>query len=179
MKNSNILKITHIDYSILALVRQTPMSGYGIRMVFQKTALGNYSGSPGTIYPALKRLEKIGVIEKKKHSNPKKQFLFAITKTGIEVLKKWLMRPISAQDVTKNLTIIILRFAFMDGSLTQRQKRNFLVSFRIAVKNYIVALEEYYVKESKRMPLSGRQAFEYGIESYKTTLKWIQKTISS
>ena len=37
------------------------MSGYDLRKVFEETALGNYSSSPGAIYPALSRLEQQGI----------------------------------------------------------------------------------------------------------------------
>jgi DNA-binding PadR family transcriptional regulator len=179
MKESTISKITPLDYSILGLVSQNRMSGYAIRMVFQKTALGNYSSSPGTIYPALKRLEKLRLLQRQRHPNPKKQFVFAITASGMKAVKNWLRLPINAEDVAKEQPVILLRFAFMDGAVTAKQKMKFLRSWRGAVTKYIEALEDYHARESNRLPLSGRQAFEHGIESYKTTLKWIDKTIST
>ena len=52
-------KITTLDYIILALLFGEEQSGYRLRKSFEESALGNFGGdSPGTIYPALKRLEK-------------------------------------------------------------------------------------------------------------------------
>ena len=48
---------TALEYALLGLLHQQPQSGYDLRKVFETTALGNYSGSPGAIYPALRRLE--------------------------------------------------------------------------------------------------------------------------
>jgi len=55
---------TTLDYIILGLVQKEPLTGYRIRKVFEDTALGNFGGSPGAIYPALKRLAKYKLILK-------------------------------------------------------------------------------------------------------------------
>jgi DNA-binding PadR family transcriptional regulator len=173
-------KVTDLDYSILGLVKQNPLSGYRIRMIFETTALGNFSSSPGTIYPALKRLVKIGLIEKKVQSKTKSQEIFYITKKGVSALTKWILKPIVKNDITKRIEMILLRIAFMDtlNIKTKERKLKFLESFQVSVQNYIVELKDYYSKESSNMPMSGRLAFEHGIESYQLTLKWVQKIIS-
>jgi len=58
MKNENEIKHTLLDYAILGLIQDHALSGYAIRKMFEETALGHYSSSPGTIYPALNRLQK-------------------------------------------------------------------------------------------------------------------------
>lgn len=178
MQTKNIYRITHIDYSILGLLRQNSMSGYAIRMIFEKTALGNFSSSPGTIYPALKKLEGLQLIEKKKYAPTEKQAPYTITTKGINSLNEWLMQLVTKEEVAKNLNIILLRFAFMDVSANREIKKKFLESFKEAVSSYSKELEEYHSKESMNMPLSGRLVFEHGIESYKATYRWIQKVIT-
>jgi DNA-binding PadR family transcriptional regulator len=64
MKKARTPKITSLDYAILGLMYQKPSSGYGIRMQFETTAIGNYSSSPGAVYPALDRLQKLGLVIK-------------------------------------------------------------------------------------------------------------------
>ena len=46
-----------LGYALLRLLYQKSRSGYDLRKVFAETAMGNYSSSPGAIYPALQRLE--------------------------------------------------------------------------------------------------------------------------
>ncbi len=172
------LKVTDLDYSILGLLNQNPLSGYRIRMIFSTTALGNFSSSPGTIYPALTRLVKIGLIEKKKQSKTKNQEIFYITKKGISALTEWILKPIIKNDITKRIEMVLLRIAFMDALNIKERKQKFLESFKVSIQNYIFELKDYYSKESSNMPMSGRLAFEHGIESYQLTLKWVQKVIS-
>ena len=59
-------KTTLLDYAILGLIHEKAQTGYQIRKIFAETAMGNYSSSPGTIYPALNRLQKMDLVEKVK-----------------------------------------------------------------------------------------------------------------
>ena len=152
------------------------MTGYGIRKIFETTALGNYSSSPGTIYPALKRLQKLGMAEKLESKDDGKSKFF-ITPLGEQLFKSWLIQPLSLTDVEKKLDEVILRFGFMDSLSNQREKVLFLETLGDLLTDYCVQLEDYHKKEYDNLPLHGRLAFEHGIASYKTTLKWCNNTL--
>jgi DNA-binding PadR family transcriptional regulator len=171
-----IIKATSLDFAILGMITHEPLSGYGIRKVFETTAMGNYSNSPGTIYPALKRMQKFELIEnyETKEDGKKK---FHITKKGEDLLKEWLIRPLKMNDVERKLEEVFLRFAFMDIVPEKESKISFLESFRDLLKRYLKQLQDYHKAETKNLPLHGRLSFEYGIESYKTALKWCNKTL--
>ena len=174
MKN---IKPTLLDYAILGLIQNQPLSGYAIRKLFEETALGNYSSSPGTIYPALNRLQKFDLVEKQAQGNNGKT-CFQITKKGILMLKNWFLKPIEKIDVEKKTNELLLRFGFMEDLLNKNQRINFLTSFRNILNSCTKELQEFYNKESSKMPLHGRLAFQYGIDANKTTLKWCKKAIS-
>src|ERR1700675_3621423 len=57
MANSSTLEM-----ALLGLLGQKPQSGYDLRKTFATTAMRHYSDSPGSIYPALRRLESRGLI---------------------------------------------------------------------------------------------------------------------
>jgi DNA-binding PadR family transcriptional regulator len=171
--------ITRLDYCILGLLSAEPMSGYSIRMAFEKTPIGNFSSSPGAIYPALRRLEKLRLVERKKN-NDKRGRLFALTNKGFDAIYKWILLPVTREDVSKNRDGILLRVAFMDSAgMTRKNKQTLLLSFRKAVADYIVELTEYDMQPSHSITPSGRLALQHGIESYKATLKWISRAISA
>lgn len=165
-----------MDYAILGLIHQQPQSGYGIRKTFETTALGNYSSSPGAIYPALKRLQKLGLAIKSTYGKKEKN-RFSCTGAGIIVLKEWLLKPLELHDVAQNLDELLLRFAFMDTLLQKEEKLAFLQSFQRLLKTYIKALKAYHKKSSGNMPLNGRLAFEHGIASCQTTLRWSKNAL--
>lgn len=172
----NSPKPTLIDHAILGLISARGMSGYGIRKVFETTAMGNYSSSPGTIYPALKRLQRLGLAEKRKSKKDGKN-KFYITPRGKKIFKSWLTKPLSQNDVAKKLDEILLRFAFMDILPGKKPKALFLRSLSNLLGIYIEQLEKFRKKEYDNLPLLGRLSFEHGIESYKTTLKWCKKIL--
>ena len=171
------IKTTVLDYAILGLIRDTPLTGYRIRKFFEETALGNYSSSPGTIYPALKRLEKNELVEKTIQEDSRKSH-FQITSKGISILKEWFIKPLEKKEVEKNSEELLLRFAFMETLIDKESIINFLCSFRDLLKNYLNELQEYYDQESHNMPLHGRLAFQHGIDSNKVTLTWCKKVLS-
>jgi len=174
MKNYKIIKPTLLDYAILGLIQGKPLSGYAIRKLFEETGLGNYSSSPGTIYPALKRLQKFELIKK----NEQGKTSFEITTDGIRILKNWFLKPVTKIEVVKKTDELLLRFAFMEALVDKKQKIIFLTTFRDLLNSYVKELQTYYNNESDKMPLHGRLSFQYGIDSSKTTLKWCKKAIS-
>lgn len=168
---------TLLDYAILGLIQDQPLSGYAIRKLFDETALGNYSGSPGTIYPALNRLQKFELIKKVLQDETGKTS-FEITKEGIQKLKKWFLKSVEKSEVEKRTDELLLRFGFMGELVDLEQKMDFLKSFHDLLNTYIKELQAYYDMESNSMPLHGRLAFQYGIDANKTTLKWCKKAMS-
>lgn len=167
-----------MDYAILGLIHQEPLSGYGIRKQFETTAIGNYSSSPGAIYPALDRLKKLELVVKSILKNQKKE-KFSCTSNGIKTLKKWLLQPIEKNDVAKNIDEILLKFAFSDKLLDKNQKIDFLTSLQLQLENYVKELKEFHFNEGPKLPLNGRLAFEHGLASYNTTLNWCKGAIAT
>ena len=166
--------ITQVDYAILGLLAQSEMTGYEVRMVFEKTAMGSFSSSPGAIYPALKRLQKHKLVAKKKDPDRRVDPLI-ITASGRKELRDWVLRPVTHDDVKSSLEMLVLRVAFLDSTDNEKKRKEFFASMIKALKEQIAELEQYHKAASKDMPLGGRLTFEYGMESYRSTLAWIQK----
>ena len=156
MKNS--IHPTLLDFAIMGLLQNQSLSGYRVRKIFEETALGNYSSSPGSIYPALKRLQKFALVENTIDSSTSK-LQFKITSDGINILRKWLIQPLTKKDVEKNMDEVFLRFGFMDVLATRKQKIKFLESLQDHLDIYISELQSFHKMEAKTMPLHGRLAF--------------------
>lgn len=164
-------KTTTLDYIILGLIQKEPLTGYRIRKTFEDTALGNFGGSPGTIYPALKRLEKNKLILKQKVQESTKSN-FYITAGGLEQLRFWLETLPTTGDVQKNMQLLVLKFAFMDPMISKEKKVEYLEAMKFELEGYLKELEHYFRKEKNSMPQSGRIAFEHGLLSYRTGVEW-------
>ena len=136
--------------------------------------MGNYSSSPGAIYPALERLVVGGLIRGtvEEKSGLRRRCVYRLTGKGLAELKRWLARPIQQSDVMRGAGELMLRFSFMDQVLGPAACIGFLTSFRSALTPYIAELESYLAANISKMPLSGRLALESGILGYRSLRDW-------
>lgn len=171
--------ISLLGYALLGLIHQKPSSGYDLRKTFAETAMGNYSNSPGAIYPALERLAGRGLIasEVKDSRGLRRRRLYRLTGSGETELKKWLVRPIARDDVMRGATDLMLRFAFIEPALGVEAAVAFLQSFRAELKTYVSGLNSYLHENATKMPLSARLALESGIRAYKSLLQWTEYAV--
>src|ERR1700726_3198664 len=110
MANSSTLEM-----ALLGLLGQKPKSGYDLRKTFATTAMRHYSDSPGSIYPALRRLESrewIAAANQDGGRDSRKRQEFALTEAGKAVLIGWLGQNVNREDVTFRFSELLLRFAF-------------------------------------------------------------------
>jgi len=166
--------IAVLGYALLGLIDLKPSSGYDLRKIFAETAMGNYSSSPGAIYPALERLESQklirGVVESS--AGLRRRRLYRITAAGATQLKQWLSKPVEQADVMRGAQELMLRFSFMEHALGADATIKFLREFQSALKTYLSGLESYARDNGKQMPLSGRLALESGVRGYRGMYEW-------
>lgn len=170
-----IMKLTTLDYAILGLLKQEAQSGYQIRQAFESTALGNYSSSPGSIYPALKKLEKQNLIINTTQDAKSK---FTNTNEGETALRHWLESPIDASDFPRNIPALILKFAFMDSGINSEIKIQFLTDFKNHCQAYLNGLQAFHNEHQGSLPKNGLWAFEHGLKSYEAHIAWAESILS-
>jgi DNA-binding PadR family transcriptional regulator len=166
--------------ALLGLLRQKRQSGYDLRRTFATTAMRHYSDSPGSIYPALRRLEKRGSIKPVslpgwKDSRGRQDF--ALTGLGEVELIGWLKQRVSDEDVRFRLAELMLRFAFMDGSIPRWQTIRFLDEFTEGLQRHVGVLREKAIEMGGKTPSlhTGLLAFEAGIRGMETQLAWARE----
>ena len=78
----------NIDSLLLSLIGQQPMYGYQILRELDKRSLGYFKFKEGTLYPALHRLEKAGLILGKWQilSSGRQRRYYSITDKGSRLL---------------------------------------------------------------------------------------------
>ena len=178
MSTTAMKRTTTLDFIILGLIQENNLSGYKIRKTFEDTALGNFGGSPGTIYPALKRLETNHLISKQILRQGNKSE-FSITPLGLHHLKTWLEQAPSEEEVKKNPELLVLKFAFMSPMIGTDRQIQFLDQMKKELKNYLLELQDYYENEKEGMPLTGQLAFEQGLMAYRSNIDWCEHAIHS
>jgi len=171
MKTSSAL-----EYALLGLLRQESQSGYDLRRTFAGTPLRHFSDSPGSIYPALRRLQARRWISSAGESaNARKRQAFAVTPAGTRALIAWLRQPITPEDVIWRVDELMLRFAFLDGNVDRSDTLRFLEEFEHDLNGYLQELREHEKTfDAKLRSSTGYLAFKNGVDSYHTQLQWVR-----
>jgi DNA-binding PadR family transcriptional regulator len=169
-----------LEYALTGSLTHKPRSGYDLRKTFTTTGMRYYSDSPGSIYPALKRLEKRGWIhavpDGSQQDDPRKRQLYALTDAGKQALVAWLSQPVTHDDVVLRISELMLRFAFMDGNVPRAVTIQFLADFErekaIQAAGERAKLEEM---RSKAGLHTGVLAYESGIEGMEAQVSWARR----
>lgn len=87
MQHKDLMK-GNIDSLLLSLIGQQPMYGYQILRELENRSLGYFRFKEGTLYPALHRLEKIGLILSKWEMLPsgRQRRYYYLTERGMALL---------------------------------------------------------------------------------------------
>lgn len=81
-------------YVILGMVSREPRSGYEIKALVDNTTRFFWAASYGQIYPELKRLSEMGLVEgADAPRGERKRTVYAITAAGKATLEEWLRQP--------------------------------------------------------------------------------------
>ncbi|MDT8066950.1 MAG: PadR family transcriptional regulator [Terriglobia bacterium] len=166
-----------LEYALLGLLRQSPQSGYDLRRTFASTPMRHFSDSPGSIYPALRRLDSRGwITAKPEPETARRRQVYRVTPAGRKALLAWLALPIACEDVIHNLDELMLRFAFHGENIEREATLKFVAQMEAALKEYIAELHQYYKTAVPHIAsITGRLAFESGILSYEATLEWTRR----
>ncbi len=172
-----------LEFALAGLLKYTPQSGYDLRKTFATTPMRHFSDSPGSIYPALRRLEQRGWIacptDPNRPRDPRRRQVFHLTPEGENSLHAWVSQTVTRDDVIWRMPELMLRFAFMDGNVPRATTLRFLDQFEQALAAYVAELRIEFERSSSKMPLNtGLLAFESGIEGMEAQLGWARRARS-
>jgi DNA-binding PadR family transcriptional regulator len=166
--------LTNLEFLLLALLHSQPASGYALRKSFATTPLGHYSDSPGSIYPALQRLRRRGLLRPlpTRPSNGRRKQLFSITARGLGDLRSWLKRTVTREEVQHDAQGLMLRFVVTAQLSGNAAARSFVLLLESPLQETVIELESYLGGPGKALPLAGRLAVEQGLEGYRALARW-------
>lgn len=166
--------LSTLSLAILGLLSASPSSGYDLRKVFMNTPMGVFSSSPGAIYPALKRCEKSGWIrgDIDNSTTLRPRQVFHLTDKGLSLLKKVLSQAVTVEDAMQRPEDLLLRFAFMDGLLSDDEILAYLESYLSSMETYLETLEETRQSMTFESKNCAYLALEQGLMSYQTNIQW-------
>jgi DNA-binding PadR family transcriptional regulator len=132
-------ELTTLEYTILGLLSVAPQTGYSIIGALEK---GSYrlSTSTGSIYPALKRLERhnivCGELEAVYETRPRK--VYKLTPLGGELLDAWLREPLSLSEILEDRQVALTKFLFLEKRVSREEVLAWLEAYEKATDSYDV-----------------------------------------
>ena len=105
-----------LDFAILGLLRERPHHGYELKKVLGD--LGFWQVSFGSLYPALRRLERTELIESRKGSGRRKTY--RITRSGRTAFSRMLAEEPKAEESERRFQLRLAFFRYLEPRLRIR-----------------------------------------------------------
>jgi DNA-binding PadR family transcriptional regulator len=172
---------TEFEQVLLGMIAAAPSTGYDLKHEFATTPLGVYQPSSGALYPALRRLERQGLLCAEPNvpadrERSRRRFVYHITEQGHAAHVAWVRRPINPDTITRDLPLHLMRFVMMERVASRAEVLAFLADLRDALAACLDGLEGYLAATSfpeRHTPL----ALDHGIAAYAASLAWTKRTI--
>lgn len=160
-----------LKYVILGFLMYNKLTGYDIKQIMMQSTSNFMNASFGSIYPALDKLEKSGLINSTKViENGKYKKIYEINESGKEVFIKWLEEPI---DFMKSYEDILSK-TFFYGNLS-KEKASYLIEQLIRdINKKILELEEVQKEVKDIAGYFEISTLYFGIDHLKFMINWYE-----
>ncbi len=154
---------TDLEQAVLGVVwRDGPCTPYEVRKQFLDSPTPSWSGSAGTIYPLMKRLEAVGLLSSKDAGRDKRSTkLYRVTAAGRRALASWLQPPLAADAVSPGADPVRTRLLFVE-LLSKTERRKFFAEVTQQLDDSVRALRdperEMTAKGERLLALNARGA---------------------
>ena len=162
-----------LEFAILGLLREQPRHGYELRRTLAD--LGFWSVSFGSLYPAIKRLEKSGHIAVKSQSGRRKSY--RITGSGEEHFAALLSEEAPDDERSFNLRLAFLRYLEPDTRIDVLERRRAHLVERLADARD--ALKRSAERTRERMDRYTLALMEHGVASAEADIAWLDELIET
>jgi DNA-binding PadR family transcriptional regulator len=164
----------NIQDVILGFLYDEPMSGYDIKQMMENSVSYFFDASFGAIYPALRKMEKEGLVEKQvvqQEGKPNKN-LFVVTENGKQQFLDYLNSPINP---TITRSDILIRIFF--GRFTTKEK---IMEWLMDEREKNQAMYENLTRIADQYPTmdqNKRFTLEFGIRQAEMIMNMIDEEI--
>lgn len=169
-----------MQFLILGLLLQGPLSGYELRKHFTAGISLFYSASLGSIQRALGQLEAQGwVARQESFVSGRRRHDYSITASGREAWRDWMLAPITGSDAEQTA----LAKVYLLGSLTPGDRARSIDQLRSRAEGdlgRLVALRAEIdvtavppqLRETARFRLA---TLDYGIRAHELMVRWLNE----
>lgn len=182
-------ELTDFEHVLLGLVCAAPSTGYDLKHEFAATPLSVYQPSSGAIYPALRRLERRGLLRAEQGLPPgangdgnghRRRITYHVTGEGAAAHAAWVRQPVSQATIATDLPLHLMRFVMMERLVSRAEVLRFLAELRDALASHLNGLERYAAAAATDLP--GRHAalaLDHGVSERAASLAWVKRAINT
>lgn len=166
--------LTNLEYALLGLVGNGEISAYTARQIFTETGMARFSNSPGSIYPALRRLKAQGWLDAREvdGARGRTKQVFRLTDAGESIINAWLTRPLTYEEVTTQSDVLMLRFSFMEGRCSKTQTHSFVLELRDGLERQAKELDEKVDNFKKTGRRYAELTLKAGLMTTRAHIRW-------
>jgi DNA-binding PadR family transcriptional regulator len=197
-------RLTGFEQVLIGLIFARPASGYDLKRHFATTPASVYQPSSGALYPALRRLERAGLMRTAEqparktgdlrggHQGPgagqrsadaarRQRYVYHVTEQGAAVHAAWIREPVNPATVSQDLGLHLMRFVMMERQLPRAEVLAFLASLRAALADFLTGIERYLTSldPAQATDMHGHLALEHGIALHRASLDWTGRAIAA
>jgi DNA-binding PadR family transcriptional regulator len=159
------------DYLLLGLLLPAPKSGYDLRKVLQNTELAQFSDSPGSVYPALRRLERAGLIQPSS-AGARGRTAYKLSGQGRSALADWARGRQTEESMRRAPQEFSVKYAFAEHLLSGSE-------ILAGLDHHLRLLKQQERRLAARIqalppvaPPSVREVLEQGLSLHRARHRW-------
>src|SRR3990170_482488 len=160
-----------LDMAILGLLREGPMHGYELRQ--RLVDLGFWRISFGSVYPALRRLDRSGWIEVSGGSGRRKEY--RVTAEGKEHFQQILEDEASEVENTTAFRVRLAFFRYMEPSV----RIGFLERRKSVLRERIPTARTSLRKTADRAARTTQPLMKHAVKAAEADVAWLDELIAS
>lgn len=172
-KGDKILS-TNVDYLIMGLLMNGDKSGYDIKKIIELSPVPSISSSCGSIYPAIKKLEKEEILEKHlivQDGKPNKHLLL-LTSKGKRTFIEWLSAPIPTENFSMSDDSFNQKFLFFSYLNENEVKVHCSEQIR-ATNTFIESIERFKLQYGSHLDKYALWNLKGSLDLLQCRLKWL------
>jgi len=174
-----------LKHAILGFLSYKSLSGYDLKKAFDKSVRHFWSANQSQIYRTLAQMTDEGLVEREVVEREERldMKIYSITNTGRSELHNWLATPLPERETREPFLIQI----FFGGTLSDEELLKLLHHESKSAKENLLAYHAIYqATTAPRVGESSTDArsiffslltLEYGMESNRALLKWLNSVI--
>lgn len=164
-----------IDFILLGFLMHGEMTGYDLKRYMGQSTANFYDASYGSIYPALKRLEKSGwVAVREEPTGNRVRKLYTLQASGRLRFLKWLASPLGVSKTSTEPLIRVFFLSFLDPETA----KNLILGFQNRLGEEAMKLAAIETQVNTMADAFQQTTLQYGISHYRHQIAWCQVVLN-